>query len=210
MRYGESKLNCGLRSPKILMIGWLILLTGSLFGVFSQTNDEFPVPKNYKTEGIPPIKNSEVENLFYDPASIRSNLIWDADQKNRRMLVTDETNNVFLLDKPLSQPVKLIDKIVPLSVKVRPNGESFAYNSDHEDEDNYQIYLYDFKEKTSKKLISLTGKDESIDSFIWSKTGDSLLYMRVDYDAKVSHFCQYNFINEKCYPENLSGIWSTG
>ena len=193
---------------KVLIAGCLILLSGSFSNVLSQSKDDFPVPETYKTEGIPAIKNSEVENLFYDPASIRSNLIWDADRKNRKMLVTDETNNVYLLDSPMSKPVKLIDKIIPQSVKIRPNGESFAYNSDHEDEDNYSLYLYDFKEKTSKKLVPLTGRDESIDSFIWSKNGDSLFYMRVDYDAKVSHLCRYNFVNEKCYPDDLRGIWS--
>ena len=56
-------------------------------------------------------------------------------------------------NSPLSQPVKLIEKIVPYSVKMRPDGESFAYTSDHEDEDNFQLYLYDFKEKTPKKFV---------------------------------------------------------
>ena len=171
-------------------------------------SDIFPVPDTFKTEGIPLIKKSEVENLFYDPASIRSNLIWDTDKKYRKMLVTDETNNIFLLNSPLSQPVKLIEKIVPSSVKVRPNSESFAYTDDHEDEDNYQLYLYDFKEKTPRKLVALTGKDESIDSFIWSKTGDSLFYIRVDYDAKTSKLCQYDFQKENCYPIDMKGVWS--
>ena len=171
-------------------------------------SDVFPVPDSYKTEGIPPIKKSKVENLFYDPASIRSNLIWDTNKKYRKMLVTDDTNNIFLLDAPLSPPVKLIEKIVPSSVKVRPDGNSFAYTDDHEDEDNYQLYLYDLKEKTPKKIVALTGKDESIDSFIWSKTGDSLFYMRVDYDAKTSKLCRYDFQKENCYPIDMKGVWS--
>ena len=203
-------------SPKILAkIGCLFLLalavavsvapaqTGN-----SSTGDIFPVPDSYKVEGIPPIKKSEVENLFYDPSAIRSNLIWDTDKKNRKMLVTDETNNIFLLNAPLSQPVKLIEKIVPSSVKMRPDGDSFAYTDDHENEDNYQLYLYDFKEKTPKKLVALTGKDESIDSFIWSKNGDSLFYMRVDYDSKISKLCRYDFQKENCYPIDMKGIWS--
>ena len=165
---------------------WALLVVAFTAVANAQTNDVFPVPEAYKVEGIPIIKNSEVANLFYDPSSIRSNLIWDADSTNRRMLVTDETNNIFLLNTPLSHPIKLIEKIVPNSVKVRPDGNSFAYTDDHEHEDNYQLYLYDFKEKVSKKLITLTGKDESVDSFIWSKMGDSLFYMRVDYDLKNS------------------------
>ena len=188
----------------------LIMLVGLILIVAAQqTNpDDFPVPATYKTEGIPPIKKAEVENLFYDPSTIRSNLIWDADSKNRRMLVTDETNNVFLLNTPLSPPVKLIEKMIPNSVKVRPGGESFAYTSDQEHEDNYQLYLYDFREKVAKKLIALSGKDESVDSFIWSKTGDSLFYMRVDYDAKTSKLCRYDFERENCYPIGMKGVWS--
>jgi dipeptidyl aminopeptidase/acylaminoacyl peptidase len=194
-------------TSKKLIVGSFMLI-GVVMSVFSQSADVFPIPATYKTEGIPAIKNSEVENLFYDPSAIKSNLIWDIDRKNKKLLVTDETNNVYLLNSPLEPPVKLIDKIIPYSVKTNPNGESFAYTSDHEDEDNYQLYLYDFKEKTSKKLITLTGKDESIDSFIWSENGDSLFYMRVDYESKTSKLCQYNFIAEKCYPVELKGIWS--
>ncbi len=90
--------------------------------------------------------------------------------------MTDETNNVFLLNTPLSLPVKLIEKIVPNSVKVRPDGGSFAYTSDQEHEDNYQLYLYGFREKASKKLVALTGKDESVDSFIWKKLPKATKY----------------------------------
>src|SRR5262245_28416212 len=103
------------------------LLIGSVVTAFPQTTDIFPVPETYKTEGIPVIKNSVVEPLFYDPSATRSNLIWDADRKNRRLLVTDEKNNIYQLDSPLAQPVKLIEKIIPQTVKINPSGESFAY-----------------------------------------------------------------------------------
>ena len=148
----------------------------------AQDNELFPVPDTYKVEGIPPIKKSDVENLFYDPSAIKSNLIWDTDQRNRRLIVTDETNGVYLLNTPLSQPVRLIDKIVPNSVKVRPDGSGFAYTDDHEDEDNYQLYLYDFKKKAAEQLVKLTGKDESIDSFVWDEKGGSVFFARVDYE----------------------------
>ncbi|MBA3632471.1 MAG: S9 family peptidase [Acidobacteria bacterium] len=173
-----------------------------------ENSDVFPAPDTYKTEGIPAIKKSDVDYLFYDPSTIRSNLIWDTDVKNRRLLVTDETNNIYLLNTPLSQPVKLIEKVIPNSVKVNPNGKNFAYTSDHEDEDNYQLYLYDFNEKTSKKPVNLTGKDESIESIVWSKNGDSLFFMRVDYDAKVSKLCRFDFTSEKCFPAELKGGWT--
>lgn len=189
----------------LLIILTMVICTATT--VFSQNADIFPIPDTYKVEGIPTIKNSEVAHLFYDPSAIKSNLIWDSDTKNRRMLITDATNNIYLLSSPLSQPVKLIDKIIPYSLKTNPNGESFAYTSDHEDQDNFQLYFYDFKEKTPKKLVNLTGKDESIDSFIWSKNGDALYFMRMDYEAKMSKLCRFDFQAEKCYPIELKGSW---
>lgn len=186
---------------------WLLLI-GAATIVFPQSADIFPVPETYQTEGIPIIKNSEVEHLFYDPSSIRSNLIWDADQANRRLLVTDQTNNVYLLGSALGQPVKLIEKVVPQSVKINPTGESFAYTSDHEDEDNYQLYLYDFKTKSSKKLINLIGKDESIESIAWNETGTALFYFKIDYDLKISRLCNYDLSAEKCFDQEMKGVWS--
>jgi dipeptidyl aminopeptidase/acylaminoacyl peptidase len=194
---------------------WLLLLTlaGAVSVAVSQetqsgsNSDVFPVPDSYKTEGIPPIKKSEVDNLFYDASAVRSNLIWDADKQNRRLLVTDETNSVWLLNTPMSAPVKLLEKIVPQSLKVRPGGEAFAYTTDHEDEDNYQLYIYNFKEKTPKKVVVLTGKDESVDSFVWSKKGDALFYVRADYDTKTAKLCRNDLQKEKCFQTSFSGIW---
>ena len=173
----------------------------------AQSTELFPVPESYQVDGIPPIKKSEVEHLFFEPGTIRSNLIWDADRKNRRLLVTDQTNNIYLLSSPLSQPEKLIERVVPNSVKMRPNGQAFAYTSDLEDEDNFQLFLYDFGKKTSTKLVPLRGKDESIDYFLWSRSGDSILYIRADYDLKKSTLCSYDFQKEACLPTELKGVW---
>ncbi len=188
----------------------LITLVGLVwFAVAQEKNpDDFPVPATYKTEGIPPIKRSEVENLFYDPSTIRSNLIWDADTKNRKLLVTDEKNSVYLLDAPMAQPVRLTEGFVPNKVRVRPDGLGFAYDSDYEDEDNYQLYFYDIKEKTPKKLTTLTGKDESVESFVWNKTGEVLFYTKVDYDTKTSKICQNDLSSEICFPADLKGVWT--
>jgi dipeptidyl aminopeptidase/acylaminoacyl peptidase len=189
------------------LLSGMLLLICSVTSAFSQSADVFPVPDTYKTEGIPAIKNSEVKHLFYDQSLIRSNLIWDADLKNRRLLVTDETNNIYLLDKPLSRPVKMFDKIFPHSVKINPKGDSFVFMSDHENEDNYQLYLFNFKENTQKKLTASTGKDESISSFAWRETGDSLFYTKVDYDLKTSKLCRNDFHAEKCNPDGFNGVW---
>jgi dipeptidyl aminopeptidase/acylaminoacyl peptidase len=176
--------------------------------VSAQDKDVFPVPDSYKVEGIPVIKNSEVKDFFYDPAAIKSNLIWDTDTTNKRLLVTDQTNGVYLLDTPLDSPIKLIDDTVPKKVKFSPDGSNFAYTSDREHEDNYQLYLYDLKAKSSKQLTVLTGKDESVESFTWNKSGDTLFYVKVDYDTKTSKLCQTDMQAEKCFPIDLKGIWA--
>lgn len=203
-----------MRAPKIVRkqstvrYAFLTALTFLLYSpVLSQNTDLFPVPETYQVEGIPPIKKSEVEHLFFEPGTVRSNLIWDADRKNRRLLVTDQTNNIYLLTSPMAQPEKLIEKVVPNSVKMRPDGQAFAYTSDLEDEDNFQLFLYDFSKKTSTKLVPLTGKDESIDYFIWSRTGNEILYIRADYDLKKSTLCTYDFRQERCLPTEMKGVW---
>jgi dipeptidyl aminopeptidase/acylaminoacyl peptidase len=204
----KRKLEIFIRWAAIGGLGGLFLALYCVSSALAQDGDLFPVPGTYQLEGIPPIKNSDVANLFYDPSAIRDNLIWDADRRNRRLLVTDETNSVYLLNTPLSQPVKLLDKIVPNTLKTRPNREAFAYTDDHEHEDNYQLYYYDFKVGAPKKLTTLTGKDESVESFVWSQSGDSLLYSKVDYDAKTSKVCQNDLITEKCFQLDLKGIWN--
>lgn len=173
----------------------------------SQNTDLFPVPESYQVEGVPPIKKAEVEHLFFEPGTVRSNLIWDADRRNRRLLVTDQTNNIYLLNSPMGQPEKLVEKVVPNFVKMRPDGQAFAYTSDLEDEDNFQLFLYDFAKKSSTKLVPLKGKDESIDYFIWSRDGSSLLYIRADYDLKKSTICSYDFQQERCFPTEMKGVW---
>ena len=200
-----KRVDLGKKTVKSVLLAALTFLVS--LPVLSQSTDLFPVPESYQVEGIPPILKSEVEHLFFEPGTVRSNLIWDVDRKNRRLLVTDQTNNIYLLNSPLAQPEKLIEKVVPNSVKMRPDGRAFAYTSDLEDEDNFQLFLYDFEKKTSTKLVPLRGKDESIDYFIWSRTGDSLFYIRADYDLKKSTLCNYDFREEKCFPTELKGVW---
>lgn len=193
-------------ASKLLIVGWFILTSAVMKG-FSQSSDVFPIPETYKVEGIPTINNAEVKDLFYDPSAIKSNLIWDADIKNRRLLVTDQKNSVYLLDTPMAQPVQLLQKFVPNLVKFRPDGTSFAYTSDQEAEDSYQLFIYDYKEKTSKKLTNLTNKEHSVDSFIWSKKGNLIYFVKVDYESKTTKLCQTDFQNEKCFEVKLGGIW---
>ncbi len=192
----------------VYRLGWVAFVWIFGYGsLLAQAPDDFPVPESYQVEGIPPIKKSEVDHLFFEPGTVRSNLIWDADRRNRRLLITDQTNNIYLLNSPLAQPEKIVEKVVPNSVKVRPDGQAFAYTSDLEDEDNFQLFLYDFAKKTSTKLITLTGKDESIDYFIWSRTGEYILYIRADYDLKKSTLCSYDFRKETCFPTEMKGVW---
>jgi dipeptidyl aminopeptidase/acylaminoacyl peptidase len=183
------------------------LMLSLVLPALSQNGDVFPVPDSYKVEGIPPMKKSEVDHLFYDPASIRSNLIWDADQKNRRLLVTDKTNNIYLLDSPLSKPIKLNEKGVPNAVRFHPDGHSFLFTSDHENPENFQLYIYDFEKQTVSKATTLTGKDESIESAVWSKAGGFLHYTKIDYEIKVTKLCESLSFTEKCFNVDLKGIW---
>lgn len=191
---------------------WAISMSAMLAAAptaFNQTKpaEYYPVPESYRLEGIPAIKKADVDHLFYDPATIRSNLIWSADVKNRRLLVTDETNNIYLIETPLGPPEKLTNRTVPEAVKMAPHGQSFAYISDHEKPDAHNLYVYGFKEKQSKKLFELSGKDESIESFTWSDSGDALFYMRVDYDVKKSKLCRHDITSELCYQGEFNGIW---
>ncbi|HMO82393.1 MAG TPA: prolyl oligopeptidase family serine peptidase [Pyrinomonadaceae bacterium] len=183
------------------------LMLSFVLPVLSQNGDVFPVPDSYKVEGIPTIKKSEVDHLFFDPISIKSNLIWDADQKNRRLLVTDETNNVYLLDSALSRPIKLTEKGVPNSVRFHPDGGSFLFTSDHEDQENFQLYIYDLEKRTVSKATTLTGKDESIESAVWSKAGGFLHYSKIDYELKVTKLCESISFTERCFNVDLKGIW---
>lgn len=57
-------------------------------------------------------------------------------------------------------------------------------------------------------MTILTGKDESVDSFIWSKNGNSLIYTKVDYDSKSTKLCQNNLLSEKCFQVDLKGNWN--
>lgn len=203
--------NCVANSKIWRLSGWLaLMLVCSAMPVVSQTenNENLPIPVEYKVEGIPPIKKSEVENLFYDPTSIKSNLVWDADAATNRLLVTDKKNTVYLLDAPLAAPVEILEKRVPLSVRMRPDGAGFAFNDDSEDADNFQLHFYDFKAKSFNKVAALTGKDESVDSFAWNKTGSRLYFAKVDYEAKTSRLCESDLSSERCFSVELKGIWN--
>ncbi len=55
----------------------------SVISASGQVTDEFPVPPSFAIEGIPTIRNADVEHLFFDPSEVRSNLIWDVPMKSR-------------------------------------------------------------------------------------------------------------------------------
>lgn len=176
----------------------------------AQDKDLFPVPESYRVEGVPPILNSEVSKLFHEPSEIRSNLIWDADQKNRRLLVTDETNDIYLLESPLAKPVKLTENGVPYRVQASPDGRQFLFISDREKRDTFQLYLFDFNDRAIRNVAPLSGKDQSIESAVWSKKGEAVYYTKIDYDLKVSTLCQTHILKElkeACFKTDLKGIW---
>ncbi|MGH9949271.1 MAG: hypothetical protein ACRD6X_19030, partial [Pyrinomonadaceae bacterium] len=174
--------------------------------ISAQSDDEFPVPANMKVEGIPTIKKNDVEHLFFDPSQIRNNLIWDVDRKNRSILVTDERSFIYRVTTPMAKPEKLIDGRIPSAVRVNPRGGTFAFTDDKGDADNFELYLWTGKDL--KKLSAFAGKDESVESFVWSKDGDEIFYTQVDFDSKTTTLCSHDVESTTCFLNDLKGIWN--
>lgn len=191
------------------LIGNVALALIAAFSTHAQSassKDEFPVPPSFVVEGIPAIKNSDVEHLFFDPSEVKSNLIWDVDRRNRSILITDERSYIYRLNSPLGQPENLIDGRSPNMVRVSPKGEAFAFIDDKEDRDNFQLYIRD--EKGMRKLSSFTGKDESVESLIWNDKGDAIFYAQVDYEKKITRLCSHDLSISTCFEVDLRGIWN--
>lgn len=182
----------------------VVLGSVSIFG--QSTSDDFPVPANMKVEGIPPIKKDEVEKLFFDPSQIRNNLIWDAERNSRSILLTDEKSFIYRVTSPMAKPEVIIDNRVPSTVRGNPTNDTFAFTDDKADEDNYELYLWTGKE--IKKFSSFSGKDESVESFIWSRDGKSIYYTQVDFDAKTTKLCRHDLVSISCFLTDLKGIWN--
>lgn len=184
-----------------------VVLLSSAFQTPAQTADVFAVPPSFTVEGIPAIKNSDVEHLFFDPSQIKSNLIWDVDRKNRSILITDERSYIYLLGAPIEKPQNLIDGRSPNMVRVSPKGGVFAFIDDKEDRDNFQLYLRDEKGQV-RKLSSFSGKDESVESLEWDEKGEAIFYAQVDYESKTTRLCSHNLSSSTCYQLDLKGIWN--
>lgn len=182
----------------------VVLASVSIFG--QSTSDDFPVPTNMKVEGIPPIKKDEVEKIFFDPSQIRNNLIWDAERNARSILVTDEKSFIHRVASPMAKPEVIIDNRVPSTVRGNPTNDTFAFTDDKADEDNYELYLWTGKE--IKKLSSFSGKDESVESFVWSRDGKSIYYTQVDFDDKTTKLCSHDLASISCFLTGLKGIWT--
>ncbi|MBX7062953.1 MAG: prolyl oligopeptidase family serine peptidase [Pyrinomonadaceae bacterium] len=205
--YGE-KLMKNLSAHNLIYYFVLVILVvlGSV-SIFGQsTSDDFPVPANMKVEGIPPIKKDEVEKLFFDPSQIRNNLIWDAERNSWSILLTDEKSFIYRVASPMAKPEVIVDNRVPNTVRGNPTNDTFAFTDDKADEDNYELYLW--KGKEIKKLSSFSGKDESVESFIWSRDGKSIYYTQVDFDAKTTKLCRHDLVSISCFLTDLKGIWN--
>ncbi|MGH9947089.1 MAG: alpha/beta hydrolase family protein [Pyrinomonadaceae bacterium] len=183
------------------------LIFALVSNVRAQSPEDYAVPSNIKTEGIPTIKKADVDHLFFDPSATRSNLIWDVDRTNRTLLVTDAKTNVYRLGSPLAIPELLIDGRVPNTVRVNPKGGSFAFNDDKADADNFELYLRT-NNGDVRKLSSFTGKDESVESLAWDRRGETLFYTQIDYDAKTSKVCRHDLSASQCFVSELKGIWN--
>jgi len=179
----------------------------SAISASGQVTDEFPVPPSFAIEGIPAIKNADVEHLFFDPSEVRSNLIWDVDRKNRSILVTDEKSHIYRLGSAMGKPQNLIDGRSPNMVRVSPKGGVFAFIDDKEDADNFELHLRD-ENGNMRKLSSFSGKDESVESFVWDETGKTIFYAQTDYEKKATRLCSHDLSKITCYDLDLKGIWN--
>ena len=201
-RFGQDKLI----SKKVFgLIGHLALV----FAITShaQTSDEFPVPASFAVEGIPTIKNADVEHLFFDPSEVKNNLIWDVDRRNRSILITDERSYIYRLDTPMGNPLNLTDGRSPNMVRVSPKGGVFAFIDDKEKRDSFELYLRDEKGDI-RKLSSFSGKDESVESFVWEANGKTVFYAQIDYETKITRLCGHDLSKSTCYDVDLQGNWN--
>lgn len=191
--------------------GQTAFLALTLIGVFAgltpaQPSGDFPVPASFQVEGVPRIKNDDVKHLFYEPSAIKSNLIWDVDRKARKLLVTDEKTAVYSVEAPLKKPSLLVEGRSPNTLRVSPTSSLIAFNNDKDDADNYALFLWDGKDL--RKLSNFTGKDDSVDSFIWARDGKSIYYTHNDYEAKVTKLCQHDLNRSTCFQVDLKGLWN--
>ncbi len=175
--------------------------------VLSQNSDVFPVPDSYKVEGIPPIRKSEVDHLFFDASQVRSNLIWDVDRKNRSILITDEKNYIYRLDSPMAKPQNVINGRSPNMVRVSPKGRVFVFIDDKEDADNFELHIRD-EMGNIRKLSSFSGKDESVESFVWDEAGTRIIYAQINYEKKATRLCSHDLSKSTCFDVDLRGIWN--
>lgn len=203
----NRSLTMSLFASRTITLLFLVVILLPAFVVHAQSNDIFAVPPSFTVEGIPEIKNSDVEHLFFEPSLVKSNLIWDVDRKNRSILVTDERTYIYRVDSPMGKPQNLIDGRAPNTVRVSPNGGVFAFIDDKENADNYELYFRDEKGQI-RKLSSFTGKDESVESIAWGKTGKTLFYTQVDYENKTTRLCSHDLSRSTCYELDLKGIWN--
>lgn len=92
------------------------------------------------------------------------------------------------VESPLAKPKLVIDGRVPSTLRVSPTSSLVAFNNDKEDQDNYALFLWDGKSE-ARKLSSFSGKDDSVDSFIWERDGKSIYYTLNDYETKLTKLC---------------------
>ena len=187
--------------PTLVLIGFLSV------SIVAQQTDDFPVPATFQLEGVPRIKNEDVKHLFFEPSAIKSNLIWDVDRSARKLLVTDEKTGIYAVESPMSTPKILIEGRSPSTLRVNPVFSLIAFNNDKEDPDNYALFLWDGKSEI-RKLSNFTGKDDSVDSFIWDRDGRSIYYTLNDYAAKTTKLCHTDLATTKCFALNLAGLWN--
>lgn len=178
-----------------------------LLATHAQTTDDYPVPPTFTVEGIPSLKNSDVEHLFFESSEIKDNLIWDIDRKYRSILITDERSYIYRLDAPMAKPQLLTDGRSPARVRISPKGGIFVFVDDKEKRDSFELYLRDEKGRI-RKLTSFSSKDESVESFVWEEKGRTIFYAQMDYGTMLTRLCSHDLSKSTCFDIDLKGNWN--
>jgi len=157
----------------------------------------FPVPETYKTEGIADKKS-------------KSNICSTIDADSNRRLWRGRKNRCcscgpWEMFTWWSVPaVRLIEGYSPSgSIPTVPD---FAYVSDHEAADNYQLYISVQGKKRRLKKVSLSpARTNQLTRLRRTKLA-TLFYAKVDWLCETSKLCSNNLVAEKCYPAELENL----
>jgi len=140
-------------------------------------SDVITPPKDMVVEGIPPVPAALQKKLDLYTGSYSYPLAgWHPSKREIWIKgFTSEAIFIAAFEAPGNDPKTL--KEIPAGnvydVYFQPQGNYIVYNKDVSGDENFQLYLYDTKTKTST-LLSKEG-ERNVEP-VWSKAGDRIVY----------------------------------